>query len=305
MDMDTLKIFLAVAQQGSFAAVARDMGNDPSAISRSIALLESELGIRLFQRSTRAMALTEAGERYRSHIAPLIEELDRARDDVTALKVNPAGAVRLTASVAFGQMCLMPLPALHLQYPELQVELLLTDDNLDLVTERIDIALRLGPTYGADMIGVKLFPTHYRVVASPQYISRAGPVASPSELADRDCIRQALPEYRSRWQFRRKGIVEEVSVKGWFLTSGALALRQAALEGWGPALMANWLIDEDLAAGRLVDLCPGYEAAATSFDTSAWLLYASRSYIPRKVRTTIDFLRTNLPLKLAERGTRD
>src|SRR5215475_4000216 len=109
MDMDSLKIFCAVAQQGSFAAVARDMGVDPSAISRSIALLESELGIRLFQRSTRAMALTEAGERYLSRIAPLIEELDRAKDDVTALKADAAGTVRVTASVAFGQKCLMPL----------------------------------------------------------------------------------------------------------------------------------------------------------------------------------------------------
>jgi DNA-binding transcriptional LysR family regulator len=293
--MDSLRIFLAVAQQGSFAAVARDMGNDPSAISRGIALLESELGIRLFQRSTRAMSLTEAGERYRSRIAPLIEEFDRARDDVTALKVSPAGTVRLTASVAFGQMCLMPLlPALHDQYPELQLDVLLTDANLDLVTERIDIALRLGPTYGADMIGVKLFSTRYRVVASPHYISKVGPIAKPSELAGRDCLRQSLPEYRSRWLFKREDIVDEVPVKGWFLISGALALRQAALDGWGPALMADWLIAEDLAAGRLVDLFPDFEVAASSFETGAWLLYASRSYIPTKVRAAIDFLRTHL-----------
>jgi DNA-binding transcriptional LysR family regulator len=298
MDMDSLKIFCAVAQQGSFAAVARDMGVDPSAISRSIALLESELGIRLFQRSTRAMALTEAGERYLSRIAPLIEELDRAKDDVTALKADAAGTVRVTASVAFGQKCLMPLlPALHDEYPNLQLDVLLTDVNIDLVTERIDIALRLGPSYGADMIGVKLFSTHYRVVASPQYILKAGPIAKPSELADRDCLRQALPEYRSRWLFKHKGIVEEVPVEGWFLISGALALRQAALDGWGPALLANWLVEEDLAAGRLVDLCPDFEAAATSFETGAWLLYPSRSYIPTKVRATIDFLRANLRSK--------
>src|SRR4051812_19530434 len=141
MDIDALKTFVSVAQQGSFAAVARDLAVDPSSVSRNIALLEDELGIRLFQRSTRAMALTEAGERYLVQVAPLIEELDRARD-VTALKVDPAGMVRLTASVAFGQMCLVPLlPALRETYPKLQFEMVLTDANLDLVTERIDIAL--------------------------------------------------------------------------------------------------------------------------------------------------------------------
>jgi DNA-binding transcriptional LysR family regulator len=251
MDIEALKIFVAVAQFGSFAAAARDMGNDPSSVSRSVAVLEAELGVRLFQRSTRAMALTEAGEQYLSHIAPLIEEFNRANDEVAALKGDPAGQVRLTASVAFGQMCLMPLlAALRASYPRLQLDVLLTDTNLDLVTERIDIALRLGPSHGADMIGVKLFPTRYRVVASPRYVAEAGPVVKPSELADRDCLRQALPEYRSRWTFKKESVVEEVPIRGSLLISSALALRQAALDGLGPALLANWLIDEDLAAGR-------------------------------------------------------
>lgn len=300
MDVDWLKIFVSVAQQGSFAAVARDLNIDPSSVSRGVALLESELGIRLFQRSTRAMALTEAGERYLLYVAPLIEELDRARDDITALKIDPVGTIRLTASVAFGQVCVVPLlSALRDKYPKLQFEILLTDTNLDLVTERVDIALRLGPSYSADLIGVKLFPTHYRVVASPGYFAKAGPVTKPSELAGRDCLRQALPDYRSKWLFRHGGTVEEVSVSGPLVMSSPLALRQAALDGLGPALLANWLIDDDLADGRLVDLCPKFDAAATTFETGAWLLYSSRSYIPRKVRAAIDFFRVNLRPKAA------
>jgi DNA-binding transcriptional LysR family regulator len=295
MDVDALKMFLAVAQQGSFAAVARDLEVDPTSVSRSVALLEAELGIRLFQRSTRAMVLTEAGERYRSHIAPLIEELDRAKDDVTALEADPSGTIRLTASVAFGQVCLIPLlSTLRESYPRLQFEMFLTDANLDLVTERIDIALRLGPSYSPDLIGARLFSTRYRVVASADYISKKGRIAEPSELAARDCLRQALRDYRSRWLFRRNGIVEEVSVTGSFVISSPLALRQAALDGLGPALLPNWLIDDDLSAGHLIDLCPEFEAAATSFETGAWLLYPSRPSMPRKVRAAIDFLRANL-----------
>jgi DNA-binding transcriptional LysR family regulator len=296
MDVDVLKMFLSVAQQGSCAAVTRDFGIDPTSVSRGMALLEAELGIRLFQRSTRAMVLTEAGERYRSHIAPLIEELDRAKDDVTASEADPSGIVRLTASVAFGQVCLVPLlPTSRESYPRLQFEMLLTDANLDFVTERIDIALRLGPDFGADLIGVKLFPTRYRAVASAQYVCKTGRITEPSELTARNCLRQTLPDYRSRWLLRRGSLVEEVLVTGSFVISSPLALRQASLDGLGPALLPNWLIDDDLSAGPLIDLFPGFEAAATSFETGAWLLYPSRSYMPRKVIVAIDFLRANLP----------
>jgi DNA-binding transcriptional LysR family regulator len=149
-----------------------------------------------------------------------------------------------------------------------------------------DIALRLGPGYGSDLIGVKL--------SSTNYVSMVDRITEPSELAARDCLRQALRDYRSRWLFKRDGTVEEGSVTGSFVISSPLSLRQAALDGLGPALLPNWLIDDDLSAGRLIDLRPRFEVAATSFETGAWLLYPSRSYMPTKVRAAIDFLRANL-----------
>jgi DNA-binding transcriptional LysR family regulator len=295
MDLDALRLFSDVARRGSFAAVARERDIDASAVSRGVAALESELGVRLLQRTTRSMILTEAGEIYLSRISGLIDELDQARDEVAASKSEPVGIVRLTASLTFGQVCLAPLlPAFRAAFPRLRLELILSDQNLDLFAERIDLALRLGPTYRADVIGVKLFPTRYLVVASPDYLAKLGTPSAPQELSSRNCLLFSLPDFRSRWLFRHNGRTEEVPISGDLVISNALLLRSAALQGLGPALLADWTVAEDIQSRRLVELFPGYDAAATSFDTSAWLLYPSRSHLPFKVRATIDFLRRNL-----------
>lgn len=295
MDLQDLSLFIEVARQGSFAAVARDRGVDPSSVSRSIAGLEARLGLRLFQRSSRRMVLTEAGELYLARLPVVIEDLERLRDEAASLRSGPVGTLRLTASVAFGQVCLLPLlPALSAAFPRLRHELLLTDGNLDLVGDRIDLAIRLGPSVRADVIGVKLMPTRYRVVASPEYVAAAGAPSNPAELTDRSCLLLSLTGFRSRWVFRRNGQQQDVPISGQFVMSNPLALQAAALAGLGPALLADWLIERDLKAGRMLDLFPEHEVTATTFDTAAWLLYPSRSYLPRKTRSVIDFLRARI-----------
>lgn len=295
MDIATLKLFVDVAQRGSFSSIARERGMDPSSISRALALLEGELGTRLLQRTTRRMVLTEAGETYLSHVKPLLEELDRARESVSARKDEPEGSLRLTASIAFGQRVIVPLiPEFRARFPRLQLELLFSDANLDLIADRIDLAIRLASTYRADVVGAKLMPTRFRVVASPAYLARHGQPETPAALADHSCLFFTLPEFRGRWLFRREGVIEEVPVRGDLSSSTALALRELSLAGLGPALLADWLINADLKGGALVDLFPQHDVAATSFDTAAWLLYPSRRFLPAKVRMTIDFLRRHL-----------
>lgn len=291
METDAANTFIAVARQGSFAAVARARGVDPSNISRAIAALEASLGARLFQRSSRRMVLTEAGELYLSRLPGVIEELSRLRDEAASLRADPMGVLRLTASVAFAEMCLVPLlPAFRTAFPMVTLELVLTDSNLDLLAERIDLAIRLGPSVRADVIGVKLRPTRYRVVASPGYLLAEGSPVRPANLATRSCLLLSLTDFRSRWVFRSAREEEQVPVTGPFYISSPLALRGAALIGLGPALLADWLVDEDILQGRLVDLFPAFDVTATTFDTAAWLLYPSRSYLPRKTRLAIDFL---------------
>jgi DNA-binding transcriptional LysR family regulator len=300
MDTDDLAIFLEVARRGSFAAVARDRAVDPSAISRAVAGLEAALGARLFQRSSRIMTLTEAGELYLARLPAVMEDLARMRDEAASMRSDPVGVLRMTASVAFGQCRLVPLlDAFRDRFPRLKLELLLTDSPLDLVAERIDLAIRLGVTIRADVIGVRLMPTRYRVVASPGYLSRHGMPDVPRALQHRACLLLALPEYRTRWIFRDASGDEDVSVTGQFVISSPVALQMAAREGLGPALLPDWLIDDDCRDGRLVDLFPGYEVTATTFDTAAWLLYPSRAYLPRKTRSAMDFFRAALRSRAA------
>lgn len=293
MEIDQIRLFVEVARRGNFAAVARDRAVDPSSVSRLIAALETELGVRLFQRTTRRFALTEAGDLYLNRVEALLNDLEHARDEILAVSGGPVGTLRLTASVAFGSQCLVPLlPAFRAQFPRLKLELLLSDTNLDLVSERVDLAVRLGPSFDTSLVGVKLCDTRYRVCGSPGYLKKCKPLRRPQDLTAHRCLLFALPEFRTRWLFRNQtGEVSEVAVDGDLVVSNALALRDCALAGMGPCLLADWLVDEDLAAGRLVDLFPKHRVTATDFETAAWLLYPSRTYLPNKVRATIDFLK--------------
>lgn len=296
MDVEVIKVFVDVMRRGSFAAVARHRDVDPSSISRAIATLEREIGFRLFQRTTRRLAPTEAGALYFERVQPLVEEMERARLQAMDVVTGPVGLLRVTASVSFGQKCLVPLlPALRTAYPALSIDLILTDAVVDLIAERVDIAIRLGPRTDSGLIGTRLMRTRYRVCASPGYLEAQGSVADPPALSERDCLRFPLSGYRSCWRFRdREGDLLDVPVKGSVMISNALALHRAARDGLGPALLANWIVDEDIARGALVDLFPDHEVTATDFDTAVWILYPSRSYVPLKVRAFIDFLKARM-----------
>lgn len=296
MNLQTLQLVALVAQRGSFALAAKERDLDPSIVSRAIAGLEEELGIRLFQRTTRRMSLTEAGDLYLRRIEPLIEEMERARVEALDVSAAPAGTLRISASVSFGQSMIVPLlPAFRHRYPDLKVEGIFTDANLDLVSERIDLAVRLAPIIEGDLIATRLRNTQYRVVASPAYLADAPPVTKPSELGRHRVLLFTLRAFRSRWIFRdRAGQIEEVSIEGDITLSPAGSLRDAVLLGLGIALLPNWLVDEHIATGRLVRLLPDLDVTATTFDTAVWLVYPSRAYLPNKVRVMIDFLKESL-----------
>lgn len=296
MEIENLRIFVEVARRGSFASVARDRDVDPSLISRAVALLEDELGARLLQRTTRQLALTEAGEIYLARISALVDDFDRAQEEVRGVSSEPTGTLRLTASVAFGQTCLVPfLPEFRERYPGIKLELLLTDTVVDVISERVDLAIRLAKKFDADLVATKLFDTKYRVCASPSYIKEKSAPKIPQDLEQHSCLLFALPDFRSRWKFLDKqGIEQVIPVHGDVTILNALALRSCALAGMGPVLLANWLIDEDVSLGRLIDLFPDYRVTATEFDTAVWLMYPSKKHLPSKVRAMIDFLKEKL-----------
>ena len=292
MDLNALALVLRVSETGSFAAAAREAGLDPSSVSRAVAAVEDRLGIRLFQRSTRRLTATAEGEAYLRRVAPLVEEMEQARLEARTGRGRAAGHLRLTASVAYGTRRIVPrLATLREAAPDLTVELVLSDANLDMVAERIDLAVRLSPAPKGDLVSARLHTTRYRVVASPAWLAGHPRPAEPSDLNAAACLRAALPGHRDAWRFRQDGAETVVPVSGPVLISNALALHDACEAGLGPALLADWLIADAVADGRLVDLFPDHDATATSFETAAWILYPSRTYLPAKVRAAIDVLR--------------
>ncbi|TXK28390.1 LysR family transcriptional regulator [Ottowia sp. GY511] len=296
MNVQQLKTFVEVAHHGSFAEAARRLDMAPSAVSRAVAALEASLGARLLQRNTHRVSLSDAGAAYYEQVVLVLEALERAADQARSASGEVQGVVRLTATVAFGQALVVPLLGeLHSLHPALELELHLADHVVDLVAERIDLAIRLGPPADTSLIGARLAPLHYRVCASPDYLQRHGQPAAPQALADHTCLRFPKPGFRTQWAFQDpEGHVDVVDVHGWLVVSSAMALRRAALDGLGVAMLGHWLVDADIAAGRLVNLFPAYQLAAPDFGTAAWLLYPSRAYVPRRVRAVIDFLKARL-----------
>lgn len=294
MDLESLSTFAGVARSGSFAGHARDRGIDPSSVSRQIAALEDQLGIRLFERTTRRLSLTEAGRIYLDRVAPLIEELSAARDAAHDSLAEPSGVLSVTTSVAFGERWLMPRIASFRQaYPNIIPDLRLTDAVLDLVSEGIDVALRLGPSVTGAVVAAKLFDTRYRLVASPDYLRLQGTPKTLGELDHHTGLLFSLPGVRSDWQFRRGhgSPVRRVSPPAGLTISNALALRRAALDGLGVALLADWTIAQDIDRGTLIPLLEEYEASVSGFDTAAWVVYPSKAYVPARLRVFIDHLR--------------
>ena len=295
MDLSVLQTFIEVMRQGSFAVVARERNIDPSSVSRAISGLEKELGVRLFQRTTRQLAPTEAGIIYFNRIEPLMEEMQQAVELVTESDL-PKGTLRVTASVSFGIKCIVPLLAeFETMYQDLSIDLSLTDYRLDLVTERVDLAIRLGKLKDSTLIAQKLMSTKYAVCASPDYLKQHGQLQHPEDITQHNCLLFPFAGFRSHWIFRnRQKETIKIPVKGRTVISNAIALQQCAIAGMGLALLPHWLIDKELESGALIEVLPSYDVTATDFQTSAWLVYPSKSYVPLKVKVFIDFLKKNI-----------
>lgn len=296
MDTEHLRTFVEVVQQGSFAAAARKLDIDPSGVTRVIASLERDLGLRLLERTTRQLMLTEAGKVYHENACKLLQDLQRAIDEARDLAGRPGGLVRVATSVTYGYAVILPLlPALREAHPALEIDLLLSDSIVDILAERVDVAFRLRQEYDTSLIGTRLTEIRHRVCASPDYLKRRGGLKTPGELTQRECLRYSLGDTHAQWKFRdTAGTVQAIEVGGWLVATNSLVLHRAALDGNGPALLPDWLVAEDLAAGRLIDLFPDHEVSTVDFDDAIWLLYPSRTYLPRRVRTFIEFIRQRL-----------
>lgn len=295
MEVKALAIFIDVIRKGSFAAVARDREVDPATISRTINGLERELHFRLFQRTTRKIVPTEAAMVYFKTVEPLVEELITAQVAATDVHETPKGMLRISSPVSFAELNIVPLlPEFAARYPELSYELILSDADLDLIAEHIDVAIRVGPLQESRLISTKLCPMVTRVCATPEYLHRFGQPKSPTDLKNHNCLVLGYRGFhRNQWRFISKNThkVDTVQVNEYLRTSNAMALKMCAMAGMGITLQARWMIGRELKEESLTDLFPQYHVSAALSDPAAWILYPSRNFVPRKVRVFLDYLK--------------
>ncbi|GHA10372.1 LysR family transcriptional regulator [Arenicella chitinivorans] len=290
MNTKLLEIFIEVVNTQSFAKAARVLDLDPSAVSRAIQQLEAELNCTLFQRTTRHLAITEAGTLTAQRAQPILDAVAQLKESSVDDIAHMQGRVCISTSVAFGQTCVMPFVNEFLSaYPKIHLDLKLTDQNLDLVTDKIDFAIRLSPAIENNVVRSKLLSTQYRLCASSSYLSSAPQLEAPEDLAHHRVVTFDLPAYKRAWKFKLRRGTREVKIKPTLTIASALAIQQALLNDLGVGILPHWLADDLIRCEKLVNLFPTTPVTATNFDTAAWLIYQNRQYLPRRTRVAIDF----------------
>lgn len=289
--LDGLATFVCVAQLRGFSAAAVKLGMSPSAVSQTIQKLEARLGTALFARTTRSVSLTEAGERYLARVAPAVDELTLAAEELSDVGVRPTGLLRLNVSRAAYLFALRPiLPAFLAAYPEIELELSVDSALVDIVRLGFDAGMRYADMVERDMIGVRVGPPlSSHVVASPAYLERKGAPKRPQDLLSHDCIRYRYPSSGriQSWLFEKGKKRSEIAVTGALVVNDDAVMVQSALAGLGIAYLTSGYVAEHVAAGRLVRLLSDFSPEMPALN----LYYPSRRRLSAKLRVLIDFLR--------------
>jgi len=291
IDPSDLAIFLAIARHRSFRVAATELGVSPSALSHALRSIEERLDIRLINRTTRSVALTEAGARLFERISPAFRDIDDALEDLNSFRGRPAGRLRINAARQSTQLVLLPIVAKFLKvFPDINVEIVVNDALIDMVAAGFDAGVRFGETIAADMIAVPIGPRHrFAVVGSPGYFETRTPPLTPHDLKGLPCVRYRFTSGTLyRWEFERGGIELDIDVEGPLTLNDQDLMLDAALDGVGLAFVFEAQAEELIAKRKLVrvlaDWCPAYPGF--------FLYYPSRRQLPAALRAFVDFART-------------
>lgn len=281
-------MFAKVVELGSFSAAAERLGTSSGQASKLVARLEADLGVKLLNRTTRALALTEAGEAYADRLRALIEAFDDLDTEVRNASVAPRGRLRLTAPLSFGTIRLAPvLAAFAATYPDISLDVQFADRIVNLVDEGFDAAIRVGNPSDLTLKGRRLCSAQVMTVAAPTYLAVRGEPMLPADLARHDCIIDTNFRDPHVWPFRG-GL--RVQIQGRLSLSNATACLAAAQAGLGVACLPDFVAAQSVAAGRVKRLLIPYEDAPLGVH----LLYPGSRHLPAKLRVLIDFMAKSL-----------
>ncbi len=288
--MDTheaMRTFAKVVELGSFANAAQRLDIARSAVTRQIAFLERRYGVRLLNRTTRKLSLTEAGQAFLDRIGPILADVAELELALQEKGQRPSGVLRISAPFSFGILHLGPAISGYLErYPDVSIDLELNDRRVDLVEEGFDLALRVGTPSGSSLVARPLAEQHMHVCASPEYLARHGTPEHPEALRQHRCLNYTYASHGNEWQFEKDGRSHAVRVAGALRANNGDVLRTAALAGHGIIMQPGFIVDADIQAGRLVALLTDYRTR--SFPVQA--MYPHRRFLSPKVRTFVDYL---------------
>ena len=296
--LSAMQAFVKVVETGGFSGASRQLGVAVSSVTRQVNALENRLHTQLLNRSTRSITLTPQGRKYYDKVVQILQDVEAANLSVAEQDEIPRGLVRVSLPVAFGRLHVAPMIRDFFgQYPEMQLDLKLSDTLSNPVEEELDVVIRLGnlDRSGATWIVRKLGSYQRKVCGSPSYFQEHGRPNHPDDLAHHNCLRFSYSTGYEIWRFRRDKEVCEVKVNGSLVANNAEVLRQVCLDGAGIILMPTWLIGDDIRASRLQTILNDFQFyPQADMDMGIYALYLPNRRYSLRVQTFIDFLAQRL-----------
>jgi DNA-binding transcriptional LysR family regulator len=282
----SLATFVKVVDCGGFAAAARALEVSPSSVTVHVRTIEERLGVRLLNRSTRKISLTEVGQAYYHRCVQILADLDDADQIALALQSKPRGSLRLNASVAIPSLIAPVIAEFVALYPDASIDMTMTDRMVDMVEEGFDLAIRNTPVADSSLIVRKIAPYRFVMCAAPEYLARHGTPRRPEDLASHNCLIYSQSPWRNEWPLSGPDGDRRIAVSGNMRSNSAIALCEAALHGQGLLLSASFVVAAHIKSGRLVPVM--YEHLGGEYWIDA--IYPHRHHVSAKVRTFIDML---------------
>jgi DNA-binding transcriptional LysR family regulator len=285
-----MQVFALVVETGSFSAASERLGISRAAASKYVSRLEAHLGGRLLHRTTRRVNPTESGRAYFERCKEILQHLEEAEGMVSGLSQQPRGNLRMTAPSNFASRHLMPLVSEFMQtYPEIRVEIMCSERRVDLVEEGYDLAIRITRLPDPELIARRLAPLRHVLVASPDYLAKHPAPSSPQELDQHACVVYSHTP-NSTWNFTKDGERFSVKVSGSMVTDNPDVILEAAISGMGITYLPSFLASDPVRSGELKLVLPDHEAT----EMSLYAVYASRKFLPAKIRVFIDFIKERI-----------
>jgi len=292
-DLKRMGVFYHVVDAGGFTAAAKRIGMAKSAVSRHVAILEQEMGVRLLNRSTRQMSLTEAGELYFTACEKVVNEAAEATRNVSGLSEQLTGALRISCPTALGNDYVVPLvKAFADLHPGIKIELIVDDQIVNMVEEGFDISIRVGWLEDSGLIARKITDSPRLLCASPEYLKKHAKVVRPEQLAEHQWIVFSLLPTPYRQTIKKQGSQQVIRVNGRFKTNNILTLRSLLREGVGMSVLAEFLVAEDIKQGCLINVLSEFDFGKAG----VYVVYPNRHYKQSKVQMFINYINENMKL---------